>query len=186
MKPEKLRRCQLFVDERAIRDARKVLRYAVARWGYSTAVAAWEYWNEMDPGLPTDKFYTALGEYLAREDPYGHLRTTSTWGPSAKDCRHQNLDVADTHFYLRPSDKGRLEDEVDAVLERTRWLREQAPAVARLMNIGIVVGSFCLALFGIAPSAALFGWFSAVPMAFTVAGVLYVAISSGTENGLTM
>ncbi|HEY5913608.1 MAG TPA: DUF5060 domain-containing protein [Verrucomicrobiae bacterium] len=114
--------------ERAIRDARKVLRYAVARWGYSTVVAAWEYWNEMDPGLPTDKFYTALGEYLAREDPYGHLRTTSTWGPSAKDCRHQNLDVADTHFYLRPSDKGRLEDEVAAVLERTRWLREQAPA----------------------------------------------------------
>ncbi|HWI56002.1 MAG TPA: hypothetical protein VNZ22_02160, partial [Bacillota bacterium] len=113
--------------ERAIQDARKLFRYAVARWGYSTSVAAWEYWNEMNPGLPTDCFYSALGEYLEQTDLYHHLRTTSTWGPSAKDCRHPSLDFADTHFYLRPSDKGRLEDEVDAVLERTRWLRAQAP-----------------------------------------------------------
>jgi len=113
--------------ERAIQDARKLFRYAVARWGYSTSIAAWEYWNEMDPGLPAGRFYTALGDWLDRIDPYHHLRTTSTWGPSAKDCNHSKLDVADTHFYLRPSDKGRLADEVDAVLERTRWLREQAP-----------------------------------------------------------
>jgi len=114
--------------DQAIRDARKTFRYAVARWGYSTSVAAWEYWNEMNPGLPTDKFYTALGEYLEQADPYHHLRTTSTWGPSAKDCHHPKLDWADVHVYLRPSDKGRLEDEVDAVLERTRWIRQQAPA----------------------------------------------------------
>lgn len=113
--------------ERAIQDARKFFRYAVARWGYSTSVAAWEYWNEMDPGLPAERFYTALGDWLDRTDPYHHLRTTSTWGPSAKDCRHPKLDFADAHFYLRPSDKGRLANEVDAVLERTRWLREQAP-----------------------------------------------------------
>ncbi len=113
--------------ERAIEDAKKLFRYAVARWGWSPNVAAWEYWNEMNPGLPTDRFYTALGEYLEQVDVYRHLRTTSTWGPSAKDCRHPKLDIADTHFYLRPSDKGRLRDEVEAVLDRTRWLREQAP-----------------------------------------------------------
>ena len=113
--------------DRAIQDARKFFRYAVARWGYSTSVAAWEYWNEMDPGLPTERFYSALGDYLEQADVYHHLRTTSTWGPSAKDCRHPQLDFADTHFYLRPSDQGRLADEVEAVLERTRWLRAQAP-----------------------------------------------------------
>ena len=43
--------------DQAVRDAKKLFRYAVARWGYSTSVAAWEYWNEMDPGLPTDRFY---------------------------------------------------------------------------------------------------------------------------------
>jgi hypothetical protein len=123
----------------AIKDAQKALRYAVARWGYSTGVAAWEYWNEMDPGLPTDRFYAALGSYLRQVDPFRHLRTTSTWGPSPKDCRHSDLDIADIHFYFRPSDKGRLEDEVDAVLERTRWLRDQAP------NKPIHLGEFGLA-----------------------------------------
>ena len=124
--------------ERAIKDAQKAVRYAVARWGYSTSIAAWEYWNEMDPGLPTDRFYTALGAYLDQVDPFKHLRTTSTWGPSVKDCRHASLDIADVHFYLRPADKGRLEDEVDAVLERTRWIRQQAPnKPAHLGEFGI-------------------------------------------------
>lgn len=113
--------------DRAIRDAKKFFRYAVARWGASTSVAVWEYWNEMNPGLPTDRFYQELGAWLEKFDPYQHLRATSTWGPSPKDCRHPALDLADTHFYLRPANKGRLEDEVEAVLDRTRWLREQAP-----------------------------------------------------------
>ena len=37
--------------EQAIKDAKNLLRYAVARWGYSTAVVGWEYFNEQDPGL---------------------------------------------------------------------------------------------------------------------------------------
>jgi hypothetical protein len=111
----------------AIADAKKFFRYAIARWGCSTSVAAWEYWNEMNPGLPTDRFYTELGDFFEITDPYHHLRTTSTWGPSAKDCQHPRLDVADAHFYLRPADKTRLANEVEAVLDRTRWLREQAP-----------------------------------------------------------
>jgi len=113
--------------DRAIADAKNLLRYAVARWGYSTSVIAWEYWNEMNPNLPTDRFYAELGAHLERIDPYRHLRTTSAWGPSAKDCRHPQIDLADTHFYLRPADKARLSNEVDAVLDRTRWLREHAP-----------------------------------------------------------
>jgi hypothetical protein len=36
--------------------------------------------------------------------------------------------VADVHFYLRPPDYARLRNEVDAVLDRTRFLREHAPA----------------------------------------------------------
>lgn len=114
--------------DRAIADAKKTFRYAVARWGAFASVGAWEYWNEMDPGLPTDRFYTELGEFLKRMDPWRHLRTTSTWGPSPKDCRHPELDVADVHFYLRPADQDRLRDEVEGILDRARWLREHAPA----------------------------------------------------------
>jgi len=114
--------------DRAIADAKRTFRYAVARWGAFTSVAAWEYWNEMDPGLPTDRFYTELGEFLEQTDPWRHLRTTSTWGPSPKDCRHPKLDFADVHFYYRPADHQRLRDEVEGVLDRARWLREHAPA----------------------------------------------------------
>lgn len=111
----------------AIAHAKRFMRYAVARWGCSTHVAAWEYFNEMDPGLPTDRFYRELGEYLEEIDIYGHLRTTSAWGPSPKDCRHPKLDIAEVHFYLRPSDEGRLRDEVHAALDRAAFLREHAP-----------------------------------------------------------
>ena len=119
---------------RCIEDAQQFLRYAVARWGASTAVSTWEYWNEMDPGMPTDKFYTACGEFLREVDIYQHLRSTSTWGPSARDCRHPALDYADTHFYLRPDDAKRLHDEVHAIQDRARWLRENAPAKPAILG----------------------------------------------------
>lgn len=118
----------------AIGHAKRFMRYAVARWGYSTHVAAWEYFNEMDPGLPTDRFYRELGEYLEEIDVYGHLRTTSAWGPSPKDCRHPKLDIAEVHFYLRPSDEGRLRDEVHAAVDRAAFLREHAPRKPTLIG----------------------------------------------------
>ena len=125
--------------DQAITHARDFFRYAVARWGYSAAVGAWEYFNEMDPGLPTDRFYSEVGEYLADTDVYGHLRTTSTWGPSAKDCRHPALDIAEVHYYFRPTDYGRERDEVTAALGRRDFLREHAPRKPA------VIGEFGLA-----------------------------------------
>mgnify|MGYP005845669031 CR=1 FL=1 len=112
--------------ERAIRQAKKTLRYAVARWGYSTHVAAWEYFNEMNPGLPTDRFYDELGKYCEQVDPYRHLRTTSAWGPSPKDWRHPRLDVAQHHWYLRPAWGELWKDEVAAVADRVALLRQHA------------------------------------------------------------
>lgn len=111
----------------AIRDAKNLLRYAVARWGYSTHVAAWEYFNEIDPRLPTDRFYDEAGAYLEQIDIYRHLRTTSTWAPSPKDWKHARLDIAQTHHYIRPADKERGHDEVAVVLQRVGLLRQHAP-----------------------------------------------------------
>jgi len=113
--------------ERAIRYAKNFMRYAVARWGYSTSVAAWEYFNEIDPGLPTDRFYAEVGDYLSEIDIYHHLRATSTWHPSVKDCRHASLDVAQVHRYMRPGTKEQYKDEVAVVLHRAQFLRKHAP-----------------------------------------------------------
>lgn len=113
---------------RAIRDAKNLVRYSVARWGYSTHVAAWEYFNEIDPHLPTDRFYDELGAYLEQIDVYRHLRTTSTWAPSPKDWRHPRLDIAETHHYIRPADKEQGHDEVAVVLQRVDLLREHSPS----------------------------------------------------------
>ena len=113
--------------EQAIQYARKFMRYAVARWGYSTSVAAWEYFNEIDPGLPTDRFYAEVGDYLESIDIYHHLRATSTWHPSAKDCRHASLDIGQLHRYMRPGTEEEYKDEVAVVLDRALFLRKHAP-----------------------------------------------------------
>lgn len=111
----------------AIRAAQKLLRYAVARWGWSSHVFAWEYFNEMDPNAPTERFHRELGQYLAAVDPYKHLRTTSGWGPAPAHWRHPQLDIADLHWYLRPNSQPDWRDEVAAVLDRAEFLRRQAP-----------------------------------------------------------
>jgi len=125
--------------QQAINDAKKFMRYAVARWGYSTNVAAWEYFNEIDPGKPTDRFYAEVGEYLEQIDPYNHLRTTSTWHPSARDCRHPDIDIGQLHHYMRPVEKENYKDEVTVIIEKTKFLREHSP------NKPALIGEFGLA-----------------------------------------
>lgn len=123
----------------AVRDAQKLLRYAVARWGYSPHVFAWEYFNEMDPNAPTERFHQELGDYLEKIDPYRHLRTTSGWGPAPRQWQHAELDIADLHWYLRPSSKPEWKDEVAGVLDRAALVRQAAP------NKPAVLGEFGLA-----------------------------------------
>jgi len=118
----------------AIKDAKNLLRYAVARWGYSTHVAAWEYFNEIDPGLPSDRFYTELAWFLDHVDPYHHLRTTSTWSPSSRDCQLPALDIAQLHHYMRPADKDCFKDQFAVLVEKSNWLRKYAPAKPALIG----------------------------------------------------
>lgn len=125
--------------QQAIWDAKQLIRYAVARWGYSTNVAVWEYFNEINPALPTGRFYSDIGEYLEKIDIYNHLRATSTWSPSAKDLHHERLDVGQLHHYMRPVTKENFKDEVAVLIEKTDFLREHAP------NKPVLIGEFGLA-----------------------------------------
>ena len=65
------------------------LRYIIARWGYSTNIAAFEFFNEIDNAafthqdsviisLPTiTEWHDEMARYIKENDPYGHLITTS-------------------------------------------------------------------------------------------------------------
>jgi len=103
----------------SLEEARKMykdkLRFLVARWGYSPAIGAWEFFNEIDnamfgtsqykpdPPLPhaliTD-WHREMSDYLRSVDPFGHLITTSI---SHRDVEGMNdlpsFDFNQKHIY---------------------------------------------------------------------------------------
>ena len=95
---------EFFTDEKALGLERGWLRYAVARWGHSPSVMAWELFNEVEWTDPNyDKREALVGEwhdrmadYVRSLDPYHHLVTTSSrltlpiW---------RKMDVLEPHTY---------------------------------------------------------------------------------------
>jgi hypothetical protein len=92
------------------------LRYLIARWGYSTSIAAWEFFNEVDNAVftatPQDsiliphQYVTAwhdeMSTYLKKHDLYKHIVTTSI---SHRDITGMNdlpnIDLNQKHIYNR-------------------------------------------------------------------------------------
>jgi hypothetical protein len=74
---------EFYSDPKARKLFKQKLRYIAARWGYSTHLFAWEWWNEVNltDGLGDEKALTPwLDEmygYLKPLDPYHHLVTNS-------------------------------------------------------------------------------------------------------------
>jgi len=68
-------------DPAAISFFQRRVRYIAARWGYSTHLFAWEWWNEVNfTGIPDDTLQpwtVSMTHYLQQFDPYHHLVTTS-------------------------------------------------------------------------------------------------------------
>ncbi|HOD81939.1 MAG: hypothetical protein BWX88_00072 [Planctomycetes bacterium ADurb.Bin126] len=118
----------------ASESIRRLMRYAVARWGYSPHVATWEYFNEMDPGKPTDRLYRELGEYLHRIDGRRRPRATSTWSHRPRDWAHAQLDTADLHHYLRPSTGEAYRDSASTYADRARFLLDRSPGKPALLS----------------------------------------------------
>jgi len=73
---------EFFINPEAKRLFKQRLRYLVARWGYSTSVLAWEFWNEVDLATGYDSravaaWHKEMAEYLRSIDPWLHPITTS-------------------------------------------------------------------------------------------------------------
>jgi hypothetical protein len=77
---------QFFTNATAIAVTQLKLRYAIARWGYSTAIMAWELFNEVqftDAGQTGQwgiigAWHDQMAEFIRSQDPYHHLITTSS------------------------------------------------------------------------------------------------------------
>ncbi len=84
------------------------LRYLVARWGYSTHLAVWEFWNEIDnvmasqnvPAAAITSWHQEMADYLKQIDPYQHLVSTSvTYREIPGLWEIKNLDFTQHHNY---------------------------------------------------------------------------------------
>ena len=90
------------------------LRYIVARWGYSPAIAAWEFFNEIDNAVftptPHDsvlidhkiiaEWHDEMSTYLKSIDPYDHIVTTSVSHREIDGMNDlPNIDLNQMHIY---------------------------------------------------------------------------------------
>ncbi len=102
-----------FTNAAAKAQFKNRLRYVVARWGYSTHLAAWEFFNEVDnamygqkpnriPDADVTAWHREMGAYLKGLDPYGHLITTSTSHRPVEGLNQiEAFDFNQLHIYRR-------------------------------------------------------------------------------------
>lgn len=97
-----------FINEEARIAYKNYLRYFVARWGYSSVVAGWELWNEIDiiqrsQNLPENdlvSWHAEMSGFLKQIDPYNHMVTTSfSHGKSDALWKIKDIDITHTHHY---------------------------------------------------------------------------------------
>ncbi|HOX38835.1 MAG TPA: DUF5060 domain-containing protein [Candidatus Brocadiia bacterium] len=97
---------EFFTDEKARDLTKRKLRYIIARWGYSTSLWAWEFWNEVDiieqyEPENVAKWHDEMSAEIRRLDPFNHLVTTSYagWNAGAEIDRLAGIDFVQSHAY---------------------------------------------------------------------------------------
>ncbi len=89
------------------------LRYIVARWGYSTSIGAWEFFNEIDnaayngtesslaiPLTAIAEWHDEMSTYLKSIDPYDHIVTTSVSHRELSGLFDvESIDLTQRHIY---------------------------------------------------------------------------------------
>jgi PKD domain/Secretion system C-terminal sorting domain len=102
---------QFFYNAQAKTQTKKLLRYIVARWGYSTHLFAWELFNEVNftgvhpnqsaqwyPGVKT--WHDEMGQYIKELDAFDHPVTTSSDESHLADFdKLMGLDNVQYHLY---------------------------------------------------------------------------------------
>ena len=116
------------------------LRYIIARWGYSTSIAAIEFFNEIDNSAytrsPQDsaiisqeaiaEWHSEMSRYLHDIDPYHHIITTS--------ISHRDIMGLDILPYIDINQKH--------IYKRTEQLRPEILRYTKAYNKPYVIGEF--------------------------------------------
>lgn len=99
---------EFFTNERAKADFKKMVRYVIARYGYSDNIFAWELWNEvshladyMEKNEECTAWHIEMANFVKGIDSYDHMVTSSIGPPSGDDPQHaiKELDFANVHLY---------------------------------------------------------------------------------------
>jgi hypothetical protein len=102
---------EYFYNTECKTQTKKLLRYVVARWGYSKNLFAWEFFNEVQftgihnsqtaawyPGVLN--WHLEMSEYIAAIDPFNHMQTTSAENSQLYDLDTiPELDMLQYHLY---------------------------------------------------------------------------------------
>jgi hypothetical protein len=120
------------------------LRYVVARWGFSTALLAWELWNEADlvdgyGGNATLEWHREMADHLRVLDPHDHLVTTSfaVFLFDPRVWREAGLDLTQLHFYSLTETTSFGPDLAQDVSEFTAGRLEVAPLPVLFAELGV-------------------------------------------------
>jgi len=103
---------EFFTLPEAKQQYKNKLRLMVARYGYSPAIGAWEFFNEIDNamyhGKPEDRipdavitqWHDEMSSYLKSIDPFNHIVTTSISHRDVEGMNDlKNIDINQKHIY---------------------------------------------------------------------------------------
>lgn len=90
---------EFWTNEAARKLYRQRLRYLIARWSYSPALFAWEFWNEVPATPDEERWVCDMAAYLKQHDPNRHLVSTTYGAETTWQC--PDVDFTMSHLYGR-------------------------------------------------------------------------------------
>ena len=96
---------EYFTNEEAMRYFERYLRYAVARWGYSTSVFSWDLWNEYSAmGIDVEvaiPWHKRMAKYIDSMDVFNHIIHTNDGAFNGSDRMHAlpEMEIVSTNTY---------------------------------------------------------------------------------------
>ncbi len=123
---------EYFTNPKAMAAFRKLMRYIVSRWGYSTHIFSWQLWSELDltGSSGENKYYKQpevldwhriMGQSVKELDPYDHLVSTHVcWDYTYQIpdlCKLPELDYCGVDAYHNESRALHIVDLIQKTVE---------------------------------------------------------------------